>query len=107
MRSHFFCGALLVAMMQASCASTSSSDTASSTEEHPARPRVYDHRGGDILWSGHTSGRELGPGGELQIFVDHETHPHASASFAKYTLGVNGGLPMHRHDKTEEYAYIV
>lgn len=62
---------------------------------------------GDHLWSFHESGRELGSGGELQIYIDPETHPEASASFAKYTLGVGGALPVHRHDRTEEFTYIL
>lgn len=62
---------------------------------------------GDHLWSLHESGDELGSGGELQIYIDAHTHPHARASFAKYTLGVGGALPIHRHDKTEEFAYIL
>lgn len=62
---------------------------------------------GDHLWSHHESGDELGSGGELQIYIDPETYPEASASFAKYTLGVGGALPVHRHDKTEEFAYIL
>ena len=62
---------------------------------------------GDRLWSSHESKDELGSGGELQIFIDPETHPEASASFAKYTLGVGGALPLHRHDRTEEFAYIL
>jgi mannose-6-phosphate isomerase-like protein (cupin superfamily) len=68
---------------------------------------VMDPHAGDYLWSFHESGDELGSGGELQIFLDPETHPAASASFAKYTLGVGGALPVHRHDKTEEFAYIL
>ena len=40
-------------------------------------------------------------GGKLQIFMDAESHPHASASFAKYELGVGGELPEHKHNKTE------
>jgi hypothetical protein len=39
--------------------------------------------------------------------LDPETHPAASASVAKYTPGVGGALPVHRHDKTEEFAYIL
>ncbi len=62
---------------------------------------------GDHLWSFHESKDQLGSGGELQIFIDPETHPEATASFAKYTLGVGGALLMHRHDKTEEFAYIL
>jgi mannose-6-phosphate isomerase-like protein (cupin superfamily) len=62
---------------------------------------------GDVLWSFHESGDELGSGGELQIFVDPKTHPEAKASFAKYMLGVGGALPVHLHDKTEEFTCIL
>ena len=62
---------------------------------------------GDVLWSFHENKEELGSGGELQIFIDPETHPKANASFAKFTLGVGGALPVHRHDRTEEFAYIL
>ena len=74
----------------------------------PRRPMVImQPHEGDHLWSFHESGDELGSGGELQIYIDPETHPDASASFAKYTLGVGGALPVHRHDRTEEFAYIL
>ncbi len=76
----------------------------------PAEPRpvvIMQPHEGDHLWSFHESKDELGSGGELQIFIDPETHPEATASFAKYTLGVGGALRMHRHDKTEEFAYIL
>ena len=43
----------------------------------------------------------------MEIFIDPETHPHAGASFAKYTMGIGAALLMHRHDKTEEFAYII
>jgi mannose-6-phosphate isomerase-like protein (cupin superfamily) len=62
---------------------------------------------GAIMWSLHESGERLGSGGELQIYLDAETHAHAKAGFAKYTLGVGGSLPVHRHDKTEEFAYVL
>ncbi len=76
----------------------------------PTEPRpvvIMQPHEGDHLWSLHESKDELGSGGELQIFIDPETHPEATASFAKYTLGVGGALRMHRHDKTEEFAYIL
>ena len=62
---------------------------------------------GDRLWMFPESRENLGSGGELQVFVDSETHPHAAASFARFTLGVGGALPVHRHDKTEEFAYFL
>ena len=76
----------------------------------PTRPRpvvIMRPHEGDHLWSFHESKDELGSGGELQIFIDAKTHPEATASFAKYALGVGGALPVHRHDKTEEFAYIL
>ncbi|MHC4909092.1 MAG: cupin domain-containing protein [Planctomycetota bacterium] len=88
----------VVALVVAGCDST------------PTAPRpvvIMEPQAGDHLWSFHASGEALGSGGELQIFLDHETHPEAKASFAKFTLGVGGALPVHRHDKTEEFAYIL
>ncbi len=75
-------------------------------DEHRPVVLMQPHEG-DHLWSFHESKDELGSGGELQIFIDPETHPEASAGFAKYTLGVGGALSVHRHDKTEEFAYIL
>ncbi len=78
---------------------------------HAARDRrpvvLMGSHEGDYLWVFPVSQDKLGSGGELQIYLDAETHPEASASFAKYTLGVAGALPVHRHDKTEEIAYIL
>ena len=76
------------------------------SDEHRAVLLMQPHEG-DHLWSLHESKDELGSGGELQIFIDAETHPEAWAGFAKYTLGIGGALPVHRHDKTEEFAYIL
>ena len=76
----------------------------------PTKPRlvvIMPPHEGDHLWSFHESKDELGSGGELQIFIDPQTHPEATASFAKYTPGIDGALPVHRHDKTEEFAYIL
>lgn len=70
-------------------------------------PPIMEPHEGDRLWLFPESKDHLGTGGELQIFVDSETHPHATASFAKFTLGVGGVLPVHRHDKTEEFAYFL
>jgi mannose-6-phosphate isomerase-like protein (cupin superfamily) len=44
---------------------------------------------------------------ELSSRTTNKTHPHAGASFAKFTLGVGGALGVHRHDKTEEFAYFI
>ncbi|MEQ9403598.1 MAG: cupin domain-containing protein [Cyclobacteriaceae bacterium] len=62
---------------------------------------------GEHLWVFPQNKDTLGSGGKLQIFMDAESHPHASASFAKYELGVGGALPEHKHDKTEEIAYFL
>lgn len=72
---------------------------------HP--PQVMAPDEGETLWLSPDGKDELGKGGELQIYVDSHTHPHARASFAKFTLGLGGALPVHRHDKTEEFAYFV
>jgi oxalate decarboxylase/phosphoglucose isomerase-like protein (cupin superfamily) len=70
-------------------------------------PVVMDSDEGEVYWVSPESPDRLGSGGELRIFLDAETHPHAAASFASYLLGVGGALPVHRHDQTEEIAYIV
>ena len=62
---------------------------------------------GDLYWFNPSSKDTLGTGGELTIYIDAETYPDASASFAKFTMGVGGTLPTHKHTKTEEIAYIV
>ena len=77
------------------------------TNPTDSRPVIIQPHQGDRRWSLHETGTELGSGGELQIYIDPKTHPDATASFAKYTLGVGGALPIHRHDKTEEFAYIL
>lgn len=89
---------VLMTLLLAACQSTRH-------EPHPVV--IMEPQEGDHLWSFHESKDELGSGGELQIFIDPETHPEAGASFAKYTLGVGGALPVHRHDRTEEFAYIL
>ena len=61
----------------------------------------------DHLWWNAESKDHLGSGGEFHIYVDPETFPEASASFAKFSLGVGGALPVHRHDKTEEIGYFL
>lgn len=71
------------------------------------RPVILPPDAGDVLWFNHDDPSELGSGGELRIYVDSETHPHATSSFAKFTLGPGGQLPTHRHDKTEEFAYFL
>lgn len=62
---------------------------------------------GDLYWFFPKSKDTLGSGGELTIYIDPETHPDAGASFAKLSVGVGGSLPAHKHEKTEEIAYII
>lgn len=62
---------------------------------------------GDRLWVFAQTKDELGAGGEFRIYVDPVRFPEASASFAKFGLGVGGALPVHKHDKTEEIAYFL
>ena len=61
----------------------------------------------DHLWVFAESKDELGSGFEFHIYVDPVSFPEASASFAKFGLGVGGALPVHRHDKTEEIGYFL
>jgi len=70
-------------------------------------PQVMAPDEGDVVWMSPDSQDELGGGNELRIYVDAETHPHATASFARFTLGPGRALPVHRHEKTEEFAYFI
>lgn len=74
--------------------------------EHGSVVIMQPHEG-DYLWLSPANKDKLGSGGEIQIYMDAETHPQAKASFAKFTLGVGGSLPEHRHDRTEEFSYIL
>jgi len=62
---------------------------------------------GEHLWIFPKNKDTLGSGGKLQIFMDAESHPHASASFAKYELGVGGELPEHKHNIWGRNCYTV
>lgn len=62
---------------------------------------------GHVVWFFQESPEKLGSGGELRIYIDHVTNREARGSFAKFTLGAGGVLPVHRHDRTEELAYIL
>ena len=78
------------------------------TDKQTTKPeRVMNPEHGKHLWIFPENKDTLGSGGKLQIFMDHESHPHSSASFAKYELGVGGALPEHKHDRTEEIAYFL
>ncbi|MCA9292310.1 MAG: cupin domain-containing protein [Phycisphaerales bacterium] len=96
------CLAAATAVCVAGCASEHAH-----SHSHSHAPIIMAPNAGETLWVFPESRDSLGTGGEMQIYVDHVTHPHARASMAKYTLSVGGALPMHRHDKTEEFAYII
>lgn len=76
-------------------------------ERAAEQPQIMEPDEGDVVWFFQQSPEELGTGGELRIYIDHATHAEARGSFAKFTLGVGGALPVHRHHKTEEMAYII
>jgi mannose-6-phosphate isomerase-like protein (cupin superfamily) len=69
--------------------------------------RVWAPGEGDHLWVFPRSKDVLGPGGEFHIYLDHRTDGSARASFAKFSLGVGGALAEHRHENTEELAYLL
>ncbi len=105
-----------VAILASACVTTqeeqvesdaSSLDETTEATASSEMPHVMAPDEGDVLWFAHESPDNLGSGGELRIFLDHATHPNAGGSFAKFTLGVGGALPVHRHDKTEEVGYII
>lgn len=62
---------------------------------------------GDHFWVFPESKDHLGSGGEFHVYVDPETIPEAKASFSRFALGVDGALPEHRHEMTEEIAYFI
>ena len=68
---------------------------------------IMEPNAGEHVWVFPKNKDTLGSGGKLQVFMDAKSHPHASASFAKYELGVGGALPEHKHNKTEEIAYFL
>ncbi len=76
-------------------------------EASPYEAKIWAPGEGDHFWVFPESRNNLGPGGEFHIYVDPETYPNAFASFARFSLGVGGALPEHRHDKTEELAYFI
>lgn len=75
----------------------------------PASPQavVLAPEDADRFWVFPESPEDLGSGGEFHVFVDPVTFPEARASFSRFALGPGGALPTHRHDKTEEIAYIL
>ncbi|WP_273273748.1 cupin domain-containing protein [Maribacter polysiphoniae] len=77
-----------------------------STHSHPGKS-IVKPEDAQQLWIFPESKDKLGSGGLLQIYMDPESHPHASSGFSKYELGVGGALPEHKHNKTEEIAYFI
>jgi mannose-6-phosphate isomerase-like protein (cupin superfamily) len=68
---------------------------------------VWDPDEGERLWVFPRSQDDLGPGGEFHIYVDPSTYPDGSASFARFALGAGGDLAEHRHERSEELAYLL
>ena len=79
----------------------------SAAEDPGGGSQLFEADGGERIWVFAESPEKLGSGGEFHIYVDPETHPEARASFARFSLGPGGALPVHRHDKTEEISYFV
>jgi len=77
------------------------------TVQRDGKIHIMHPHDGDLYWIFPKTKDSLGSGGELTIYIDPENHPRASASFAKYTMGIGGALPTHKHEKTEEIAYII
>jgi mannose-6-phosphate isomerase-like protein (cupin superfamily) len=68
---------------------------------------VWEPEQGENLWVFPENRDELGSGGEFHIYVDPVTHPEAAASFARFSLGVGGDLAEHKHDRSQELAYLI
>ena len=77
-----------------------------STHSHTSK-RIVKPEDAQQLWIFPESKDKIGSGGLLQIYMDSESHPDASSGFSKYELGVDGALPVHKHNKTEEIAYFL
>ena len=76
-------------------------------EQSEGKIHIMNPDDGDLYWVFPKTKDTLGSGGEMIIYIDAENHPNAGASFAKFSMGVGGALPAHKHEKTEEIAYIV
>jgi quercetin dioxygenase-like cupin family protein len=100
---------MILALVCSACVGNSSvaEAPAGAADTTAASLVIIEPDGGDIVWIFPKNKDTLGSGGELQIYVDAETHPEAKGSFAKFTLGPGGSLPVHKHDKTEELAYFI
>lgn len=79
----------------------------SDSPELDVSQRIIKPKDAKQFWVFPESIDKLGSGGLLQVYMDSESHPHASSGFAKYELGVGGALPEHKHNKTEEIAYFL
>ncbi len=77
------------------------------SEQSDGKIHVMHPDEGDLYWAFPKTKDTLGPGGEIIIYIDPENFPNAGASFAKFSMGIGGALPAHKHEKTEEIAYII
>jgi len=77
------------------------------TEQSDGKIHILHPDEGDLYWVFPKTKDTLGSGGELIIYIDPENYPNAGASFAKFSMGIGGALPAHKHEKTEEIAYII
>lgn len=100
-------GALIAGVVLLLAVPARAADTGAAGAPDAGLPVIIAPDGGDVVWFFQESPETLGSGGELRIYIDHATHAEARGSFAKFTLGVGGALPIHRHHKTEEIAYII
>lgn len=97
-------------LLTAGCAlekNTANAQASQDKDQQESKTIILKPDEGDVVWFFAKSKDELGAGGELQIYLDHHSHPEAKAAFAKFTLGVGGALPTHKHEKTEEIAYFL
>jgi quercetin dioxygenase-like cupin family protein len=78
-----------------------------SAESKTANVVVWEPEQGDHLWVFPESEDKLGSGGEFHIYVDPITQPEALASFARFSLGVGGDLAEHKHNRSQELAYLI
>jgi mannose-6-phosphate isomerase-like protein (cupin superfamily) len=68
---------------------------------------VWQPGDGDRLWVFPAGRDDIGSGGEFHIYLDPVTRPDAAASFARFGLGAGGDLAEHRHERSEEFGYLI
>lgn len=88
---------------------TAGRETATEPERRP-RDRnvvVWQPGDGDRLWVFPSGRDDIGTGGEFHIYTDPTTQPEATASFARFGLGAGGDLAEHRHERSEEFGYLI